>query len=507
MLVAAKIAVHLAALTPYGWFRDELYYVACSDRLAWGYVDHPPLSIAVLRVVRAVLGDSLVVVRVVPMLAGAALVALTVRTARAIGGGSVAAAVAGGAVLLAPGFLSFDHLYSMNPLDHLFWAVAARLAVHLACEPADRRAWVGLGLALGLGVTNKWSVLWLAAGLVAGLSATPARRALRSPWPYASAALAIAVAAPHVAWEIAHGWPTLEFMREALAHKYVHTTIGAFFGEVALLANPVGAAVAAFGVALPLLPPANDRDADASLRARPLAIAFVVALAIVASSGSGKAEYVLSALPLAFASGGVAVERLARGRRLARAALGVAAAAAFAFAGIVLPFAVPVLGEEAFLAYAKKLGVRPQTSEKKRLGELPQHYADMHGWEELVATVADVRASLPDDDRARAKIWARTGGYGPAAAVDVLGRSRGLPRAISGHNEYFLWGYGDDDRAVTIVLGGGREGLDDLFEDVTLARTFRCRFCMPYEDDKPIWIARRLRRPWAELWPTLKHYE
>jgi hypothetical protein len=45
----AKLALHLAFLTPYGWFRDELYYIACSEHLAWGYVDHPPLSVALLR--------------------------------------------------------------------------------------------------------------------------------------------------------------------------------------------------------------------------------------------------------------------------------------------------------------------------------------------------------------------------------------------------------------------------------------------------------------------------
>jgi len=93
-ICALVVAVQLgaAAFGPYGWFIDELYYRACASRLAWGYVDHPPLSVAVLAVSRALFGDSLVVLRVWPALAVAGAALLSGKLAQRLGGGLFSAA-------------------------------------------------------------------------------------------------------------------------------------------------------------------------------------------------------------------------------------------------------------------------------------------------------------------------------------------------------------------------------------------------------------------------------
>src|SRR2546422_87022 len=54
---------------PSGSSRDELSSLATPAPLAWGSVHHPPLSIAVLALVRAAFGDSLIALRAVPVLA------------------------------------------------------------------------------------------------------------------------------------------------------------------------------------------------------------------------------------------------------------------------------------------------------------------------------------------------------------------------------------------------------------------------------------------------------
>jgi len=497
-----KFGLQLAAIRPYGYFRDELYSLACADHLGWGYVDHPPLSIAALHLWRALFGDSLVALRLPPALAGAAVVYLTGRLAAALGGGAVAALVACASCLAAPAFAGFHHYYSMNALDHLAWVVAACLSARILAAPRPA-LWIALGVTLGLGLLNKWSVAWLGAGLALGLALTPARRALATPWPYACAAIAALIVAPNLIWQAAHGWPTLEFMRNALAGKYVRLSPGAFFGEVALLLNPATAPISIAGLAAPFF-------AERLRPFRALSIALLVVIAIVASSGSGKPEYLLSAAPIAFALGatwweGLVTARLgAWARRAAVAALIVPMAALLA---VAIPFAVPVLPAEDLIAYGKRVGITPKTSEKKEIGELPQFYADMHGWPELVEAAAAAFATLSEEERRCAKIWARTGGYGSAAAIDVLGRSRGLPRAISGHNSYWLWGFGPDDRCAVIVLGGAPERLDALFAEVTQVATVECGYCMPYENHKPVYVARGMRRSWAELWPLLRHYE
>lgn len=502
VLAALKLAVQLLAIRPYGYFRDELYYLACADHLAWGYVDHPPLSIALLKLWRAVFGDSLLSLRLPAALAGAGVVYVAGRVAMALGGGPTAVLLTGASCIAAPAFLGMHHYYSMNALDHLFWIVAAYLVARLLAAPRPA-LWIALGATLGLGLLNKWSVLWFGAGLAIGLAATPARATLRTPWPYACAAIAALFFAPHLLWQAEHGFPTLEFMRNALDSKYVRLSPGAFFAEVAMLSNPATSLVSLAGLVGPFF----------SERLRPfraLSILGLVTIVIVASSGSGKPEYLLSVLPIAFALGATWWEGLVAARlgvRARRVALAAMLAPMLALLAVALPFGVPVLSERVFIAYAKRLGVAPKTSEKKELAELPQFYADMHGWPELADAAATAFATLSAEEKRCAKIIAATGGYGSAAAIDFFGRERGLPRAISGHNSYWLWGPGTDERCAVVVLGGDAGQIGAFFESVIRVTTVECGYCMPYENHKPVYVARGMRGTWAEAWPRLRHYE
>src|ERR1041385_6735750 len=89
-LALLQCALQTAFHGNYGYFRDELYYIACSDHLAFGYVDQPPLSIAILKVSRFLSGDSLQAIRFLPSLAGAGVVVLASLMARSLGGGRFA---------------------------------------------------------------------------------------------------------------------------------------------------------------------------------------------------------------------------------------------------------------------------------------------------------------------------------------------------------------------------------------------------------------------------------
>jgi hypothetical protein len=288
-------------------------------------------------------------------------------------------------------------------------------------------------------------------------------------------------------------------MRNAITQKYVKTSLLSFLAQEAQLMGPGAVPLALAGIAGPFL----DRREAAR---RVIAVAFAVTVLIVAAAGSGKAEYVGAAFPLAFATGAVTVERWipARARRVAAPA---AALAMTAIAAIAWPFAIPLLSVPSFLAYSARLGVAPSTSEKKELGALPQHYADMHGWDELVAAAVLAYEQLAPEEREGAVIVAVTGGYGPAAAIDVLGRGRGLPRAISGHNNYWLWGYGGREPTALILLGGRKERLERVLGSVEPVTTVECGLCMPYENHKPVWIGRGLKQPLSALWPELKHYD
>jgi hypothetical protein len=494
----AKLAVQLAALPGYGYFRDELYYIACSERLAWGYVDHPPLSVAALKLVRLSLGDSRWALRIVPAVAGAISVALAGELCARLGGGARAAALACAATLAAPVLLAMNHYWSMNALDQLVWAAAVLLFAR-ALAATGVRAWAALGLVCGLGLLNKASVLWLGAGFALALVATRSGRArLRSPGPYVAAAVAALVVAPHLAWQVGHGWPTVEFARNALAEKYkAHSPLG-FLLEAALMLGPLAAPLWLAGPALAL------RRGGA---ARPLAIVWLAVLGLLAFSKSGKPEYLQAGFFLPVALGAVAFER-ATARRGARGRALGAFATALVLAQLALaPLALPLLPVPRYLAYAAALGVKPNTSENKELGALPQFFADMHGWPEQVAQIEAAAARLRPDERARAAVWVRSGGYGPAAAVEFFGRGKGLPRVISGHNNYWLWGYGDADGRAFVVVGGRPERVREEFDDVEEVGAVDCGLCMPYENGKKLFLARGLRRPMDAFWQDVRHYE
>jgi hypothetical protein len=397
--------------------------------------------------------------------------------------------------LLAPVYLALNHFYSMNALDILLWALAASLWIS-ALETPRRRSWLLLGAVLGLGLLNKISVLWLGFGLGVGLLATPTRRQLSTAGPYLAVAVALTLFLPHLLWQILHGWPTVEFIRNATSNKMVEVALGDFaWGQIESM-NIATVVVWLSGLVwLGLLGGRLQRS---------LAVAYLAVFALLALSGSSRAGYLSPAYTWLFAAGGVALEQLhARWRpRLLRGAI---LACIVVVGAASAPFALPILPVDSYIRYAEAAGVAPSTAERKELAQLPQFYADMHGWEEIVETVAAVFAELPPDEQKEAAIFVYN--YGEAGAIDRLGRRHGLPRAIGGHNNYWLWGHRGHSGKVVLVVGGDEEGLSRAFETVELAATIDCGRCMPYENRQPVWVCRDILTPLEELWPRQRHFD
>jgi 4-amino-4-deoxy-L-arabinose transferase-like glycosyltransferase len=487
----AVFALLLIAGQLSGIFRDELYYIACANRLAWGYVDHPPLSIGLLAAVRATLGESLLALRLPAALAGALTVFLTGLIARALGGGRGAMLLAAVAAAIAPQLLAMSSFFSMNALELLIWAVLELLAVRILAGGSDR-LWLAFGAVAGLGLLNKYSVALFAAGLIGGMLCTAQRRRLLTPWPWIGGAIALVLFAPHLWWEQANGWPTREFMANATTSKNVHLNPLEFFAGQLTLTHPLAAPLWIAGL-IGLL------TARRFAAQRPLAIAYLLAFAVLVAQG-GKAYYLSPIYPMLFATGATWLEAGAA-RRAWRWPV-PAAAAALLIAGLAIaPLAVPVLSPATHVRYAAAIGLGPPPMENNKLGALPQHIADRYGWQELVAALTAAADRLPAEDRARAVIFA--GNYGEAGAVEVLGN--GLPRVISGHNNYWLWGPGDLRRDDPMLIVAPRAAeLAPYFEQFELVETKRCQWCMPYENGLAIYLARGLRAPIDELWLKVK---
>jgi hypothetical protein len=492
LFAALKLALHALAITNYGYFRDELYYIACSKHLAWGFVDQPPFSIALLALNREIFGDSLLALRWLPALSGAGTVLMTGLLVRELGGGRFAQTLACLCALLPPVWLAVDHFFSMNAFDTFFWSLAALLLLR-ALEGRRPGTWVWLGVVVGLGLLNKTSMLWFGGAVFLALVLTHHRRTLLTPWPWIAAGLAGAVFLPHVLWQMQNGWPTLEFMRNATQSKMVRTGFVAFWTQQILVMNPALLPVWLAGLGALL----------ASWRGRVLGIVFVAVAALLVVSGSSRPNYLAVAYAPLLAAGGAAIERVAAGRR--RGWLRPAALAGVTLLGLpVVPMGLPFLPVESQIAYTRAMGLRPRAQERTGEGDLPQVFADMFGWEDLARRVARVYHALPPEERAKCAIF--TNNYGQAGAIDFFGPRYGLPAAISPHNNYWLWGPRGFTGEVLIIVGGSRNDPHSDFRSVVLADATDCAHCMPYEDGAPIFLCRGLDQPLERRWTQIRSY-
>ena len=491
-----KLLLHFAYNGGYGYFRDEIYYAACGEHLAWGYVDHAPMIALVARVSRAVMGDSLFALRFFPALAGAAKVLLTGLIARELGGRRFAQALACLAVIVAPIYLGIDNFLSMNAFEPVFWMGCAYVLI-LILNGASERLWLLFGLLAGLGLMNKHSMLFFGFGLVAGLLLTRARSLMLSKWFWLGGLIATLVFLPNVVWQIQHQWPTIELLRNvAASNKNVVLSPLEFIGQQGLIMHPFVFPICLAGLYHYLFRPEGRPY-------RALGVAYVVTL-VEFIVFKGKHYYLVPIYPMLLAPGAIFIESVTarRGFRWLKPAI----ATLLILGGLITaPFALPMLPVETYIKYATVLplaeGAKTETHEQ---GKLQQQYADMFGWENQAATVSRVYATLSPDDKSKCAIFGQN--YGEAAAIDFFGPRYGLPKALSGHQSYFLWGPRGYSGEVMIVIGDNRKALEGLFEHVEQAETIRCEYCMPYENDLPVWLCRGLKMPMSELWPKVKKW-
>jgi hypothetical protein len=499
IFVFIKLLIHLGTNTfaGYGIFRDEYYYLACSQHLDLGYVDQPPLSIYILALNSILFGKSLFAIRLIPAVAGALTVLFTGIMVRKLGGGRFAIGVACLSLIVAPVILAMNNFYSMNCLDILLWALAAYLLIRMVKED-NPRLWILLGLVIGFGLLNKISMGFFALGLFIAIMVTKQRKDLTTPWPYVGAGLAVILFLPYIIWNVSNDMAHLEFIRNTSNVKYGSLTPIDFISGQLLMIHPVTLPVWLSGLYFYFI----NKEGKVF---RMLGIIYVTVFLIFIVNGHSKAEYMSPAYAMLFAAGAVQVEKIIDRRFFKR--LKYTLPVIILLGGIVTsPLVLPYLPVESFIKYTKAIGFAPQSSEAKELAQLPQHYADMFGWENMAHMVSRVYVSLPPEEKPHTVVYAHN--YGEAGAIEYYSYKFELPPVLSPHNSYWIWGWDEIKKnyQTFIIIGGRLE--DHLFslEKVEEAGFIKCRYCMPYENNLPIFIGRGLKRSLEEIWISNKNY-
>ena len=489
LLLVVHVAVNLTS--PYGFHRDEFLYLAMGQHLRVWSMDFPPLIAMLGRGVRGALGDSLTAIRLIPALAASALVLMTGMIARELGGGRAAQGLAALAIVTCPLFLRAGSLFQPVVLDQLTWTLAlyalARLGRARGTDD-ELRWWLILGVAGGIGLLAKFSIVFLGAGVLGALVLTPLRSAFRTPRPWLALGVALIIGAPSLVGQIRLGWPVLGQLHDLRTVQLERVTPLDFLAEQLLWGPVVLLAIA--GVIWLLAAPA----------ARPwramgwsCVVAFLLLLVL-----HGKSYYAGPIYPALIAAGCVALEGVTA--PVAMPLRTVTTLVLLAAGAVAVPFGVSVLAPPAMIRYASALGVTNTTNTGEVLA-LPQDYADMLGWERLVQATADVYHGLPGADRARTVLIG--GNYGEAGALDLFGPKLGLPPVVSAAGSYWFFGPGRLPGDVAIVVGADSTDLAPFFGDIRLARTVANPLGVPEERQVRIYVCRQPRQTLQEVWPAL----
>jgi len=486
-LINLLIYIITTAFFSYGIFRDELYYIACANRLDFGYVDHPPLSIAVLAFWKFLFGDSMFVIRLVPAIVSSATIFMIGLFTARLGGGKIAVLISTVVLMLTPVFLGMSTIYSMNVFDYFFWITSAYIFLRIIREE-DKKLWIILGVVLGLGLLNKTSMSWLCAGIFVGILLTPLRKELKTKYPYIAAAIALIIFSPFIIWNFTHDFAHLEFMRNAASRKYGELTPVSFILDQILILNPGSVLLWLSGIFFFFFSKTGKKY-------RAPGYIWLTAFVILVINWHSKGEYITAGYQILFAGGAVMLEKWSLVRH--REWIKYVVVAPLILTGILLiPFARPLLPPEKFLEYQDFIGLKAPVNEGVETA-LPQFYSDMFGWEKMAKKVSDVYLTIPEKERKTTIVYCNN--YGKAGAIEYYSKKYPRPKVVCPHNNYWYWWDEVKNPTTIIILGGNLDDHLSSLEQVDSVATYKTRYVMPYENNFTIFIGRGLKRSVKEI--------
>ena len=475
-----NLILHLITNGQYGFHRDELYFMDCAKHLSFGYADLPPLTPFLGRIAIEIFGESLRAIRFFPALAGSLAVFFTGLMVKELSGKRFAQGLAMIAVIISPVYLVSGTQFQTIPFDQLVWIICGYLLIRII-NTNEPKIWLLIGLTIGIGFLNKYTMVFLGLSILIGLLISKQRHFLLNRWLWLGALLAFLILLPNLIWQYINHWPVIDHMQALNSDIHEEYSVLKFLLEQVLILSPFNLPIWILGI--------YYYFSKAGKRHQLLVWIFIIPLIIFSFTGA-KSYYLSPAFPVLFAGGAVYLETILNKSGKVWITRSIIVVLTFSFL-ITLPAWLPILSIEKSKQYG--------------LMEFRYDYREMIGWEELVATVAGVYNQLPENEKSRTTIF--TGNYGQAGAINHYGSKYDLPAATSGIGSYHAWGP-DLKAEIYIVVGGYPEDyLNRYFNKVEKAGIIRNSYDVENEEyNQPFHICRGLKRPIQDIWPEFKHF-
>ena len=427
-----KFSIHLYYAPGYGLFFDELYTIALSRHLAFGYVDLPPLVPALVALSRLLLGESFFAMHIVPALAGSGTLVLLCLIVKEFGGKTFAVALSALAFIVVPFWLMFDSIFCYDSIDQLILAGFLYTLVRFL-QTGHKRLWIVLGLIAGIACLTKMTILFLGPGFLVALLVSKYRKDLLTPWPWMGAALCLIIVMPYLLWQFVNHWPTIEYWINYGTMRVYQASPRQYLTNILVYMSP-------FLVPLWLAGLYRIFRRLNGVNYGFFGLLFLITLGLM--FGLHATARMLSELfvPL-LAAGAVFVEELLAKVRWGGWVKAAALVYLLAVGVINTPWSLPVVPVDRLsTALNPYKPLFQPLREFNSSSDLPDLIIGRLWWDQPARVVYQVYSGLSPEDRARVGIF--TDWYMTAAGLDLYGAQYGLPHTVSGSLTYYLWGPG-----------------------------------------------------------------
>ena len=493
-IIVFCLLIFSSTVKPYGFFIDELYFIACSKRLAWGYIDQPPLSLLLLAPVVKIFGPNIIAIRVLPALCCASTVFITGLLVKKLGGSLISMLLASFSVALLPIFLVFTSFYSMNAYEPLLVASVLYFLVSMIQED-DPKYWIHVGILSGIALEMKHTFVLYGFALILGLLIYSKRKLLFNRWILWGGLACFLLVLPNLVWQVANDFPSLELYRNSFSSKNIEKRYLQVILEQVFYTNPAGFPLWITGLIALFFRHGKPY--------RLMLFGYLFLITVMVLGHSSRPDRIASIYIFFLAFRAITIENQLKPfwRKITQSSIAVM----LLIGGVLLtPVFCPILPPQQFKKHINALGVKIEIEEGKKGEPIPQWIADRLGWKEMASAVSSVYMSLPESEKRNCVIVSDS--YGPAGAMEIYAGEFGLPPVYGTHNSFHSWGPPSDTVKTYIGIEIDADGARSLFESVEVASVYYCPDCTRPQREVPIYVMRNPVISVEKMWPEFKEY-